>query len=130
MEKFGPKDEDTDNIDTSFMQRRQEALEAEGASPQPEVQPHTYSGVEANDIILEKLHQINTDAPQTLPILNLILDRVETLRRDDAPEEAIRADLDTFLSHHPALLVEMGRPKYNIADLPDANQDDFGTYRF
>lgn len=130
MEKFSP-DRNKNNIDTSFMRRRQEALADEGVVDRTEHIDSRKTGLDANDSIIEGLRKLNTkqpDAPQG--ILDMILSHVEQLRADNQHEDAVRQTLDKFLSQHPALLKYFEHPSFAIADLPEHTNQTYDRYNF
>lgn len=129
MEKYGHPSRQ-DNVDTSFMQRRQEALSQEGVTTPEQIDPRI-TGADANDIIIEKLRKLNNHETHTPhPILDMILTRVEQLRADNQSEEIVRATLDNLICYHAALLKYLTHPSLNIADLPDYIDPTHDRYNF
>lgn len=127
MEKFGSQSHD-DNVDTSFLQRRQEALAREGIESAEQIDTRV-SGIEANDTIIEGLQKLNKKYPGTPEsVLDMALSHIEQLRADNQPEELVREALNNFMSRHPALLKYLTDPAFGITDLPEYNDPIFDRY--
>lgn len=100
------------------MKRRQAALAKEGIANTPETHLSQLAGADANTVIIDKLRSLNGTDSSTSQLLDLVLSHVEEIRAQGESEDSVREDLDKFLTRHPALLKELQRPEYAIADLP------------